>query len=165
MICMNTYVITRGIYLYPLYCSHDCVCPVLWTIHYAWPMTSPLQIIMIMHELHNELKTSVNWACWCPPCGCEVTIDNMVGGVTSTRRKVREKLSNLLCLTRCGFYVHLEEDGHFYSNMSMYGRLAERNNCHFSNCPSSQTKLLRSLAFAAILFRCCSRNDACEAVW
>ena len=69
-----------------------------------------------------------------------------------------EKLSNQLCLTRCGFYVHLEEDGHFYSNMSMYGRLAERN-----NCPSSQTKLLRSLAFAAMLLR--SRNDACEAVW
>ena len=62
------------------------------------------------------------------------------------------KLSNLLCLTRCGFYVHLEEDGHFYSNMSMYGRLPERNNCHFSNYPSSQTKLLRSLAFAAMLF-------------
>ena len=32
----------------------------------------------------------------------------------------------------------------------MYGRLAERNNCHFSNCPSPQTKLLRSLAFAAM---------------
>ena len=35
--------------------------------------------------------------------------------------------------------------------MSMHGRLAERNNCHFSNCPSSQIKLLRSLAFAAML--------------
>ena len=35
--------------------------------------------------------------------------------------------------------------------MSMYGRLAERNNCHFSNYPGSQTKLLRSLAFAAML--------------
>ncbi len=75
-----------------------------------------------------------------------------------------QKFSNLLCLTRCGFHVHLEEDGHFYSNMSMYGRLAERNNCHFSNYPSSQTKLLRSLAFAAMLCRCCSRNGACEAV-
>ena len=31
--------------------------------------------------------------------------------------------------------------------MSMYGRLAERNNCHFSNYPSSQTKLLRSFSF------------------
>ena len=31
----------------------------------------------------------------------------------------------------------------------MYGRLAEHNNCHFSNYPRSQTKLLRSLAFAA----------------
>ena len=71
-----------------------------------------------------------------------------------------QNLSNLLCLDRCGFRVHLEEDGHFYSNMSMYGRLAERNNCHFSNYPSSQTKLLRSLAFAAMLSRCCSRNDA-----
>ena len=35
----------------------------------------------------------------------------------------------------------------------------------FSNYPSSQTKLLRSLAFAAMLCRCCSRNGACEAVW
>ena len=57
-----------------------------------------------------------------------------------------QNLSNLLCLARCGFRVHLEKDGHFYSNMSMYGRLAELN-CHFSNRPSFQTKLLRSFSF------------------
>ena len=38
-----------------------------------------------------------------------MTIDNTVGELTSTGRMVREKLSNLMYLTRCGFYDHLEE--------------------------------------------------------
>ena len=63
-----------------------------------------------------------------------------------------EKLSNLLCLTRYGFCVHLEEDGQFYPNMSMFCRLAEHNNGYFSNYPGFQTKLLLSLAVAAMLF-------------
>jgi len=31
-------------------------------------------------------------------------------------------LSNLLSLTECRFYDHLEEDGLFYLNMGMYCR-------------------------------------------
>mgnify|MGYP002808384424 CR=1 FL=1 len=112
---------------YVCYCSwdlsksslwpHDCLCPVLWTICYAWPMTSPLQIIMIMHELQNELKTSVNWACWCSPCSSDPTVDNMARGVASTRRKLSEKLSSLLSLARYGSYDCLEEGGLVGPNM------------------------------------------------
>ena len=41
---------------------------------------------MIMLELMDELKTSVRWASRCPSCSCEMSIDNMVGRVTSTGR-------------------------------------------------------------------------------
>ena len=66
-----------------------------------------------------------------------------------------EKLSNLMCLTRCGFYDHLEEGGLVYLNMSMWCRAHGTYNFHFSNCRSSRTKpekLQRSLAFAMLLF-------------
>ena len=33
-----------------------------------------------------------------------------------------EKLSNLMCLARFGFYDHFEEDGLFYLNMSIQCR-------------------------------------------
>jgi hypothetical protein len=60
------------------------------------------------------------------------SVDNMVGRATSMRRKVREKFSNLLCVTECGFYGHLEEDARLYPNLSMQSSLAQLENGHFS---------------------------------
>ena len=136
MICMNTYVITRVIYVYPLYCPHGCVCTVLWTIHYAWPMTSPLQIIMIMHELQNELKTSVNWACRCSPCSCDVKVDNMIGGVASTQRKLSEKYLTCFALLGMGFMVVLMWADWYVLIWAFSAVLTEPVGCHF------QTSLL-----------------------
>ena len=119
MICMNTCVIARVVYVYPLHSWPDHVMPYILNTCRAWPMTWPLHISMIMHELLNKLKTSVYWSMLMSPWSCDMTIRNMAGAATSTGRMVREKLSNLLCLTRCGFCVHLEEDGQLYPNMSM----------------------------------------------
>ena len=65
-----------------------------------------------------------------------------------------QNLSNLLCLARCGFRVHLEEDGHFYSIMSMYGRLAELNNCHFQIIQAFKKTTLH----IELNLPCCSRT-------
>ena len=164
MICMYTHVTARVMCIYPLYCCDGDVClhHDLVTMHAPWLshcksswscMNWKLgsKHLDVMHDIIPHAATKCSTTKWSE-------------GPTLRDERCVKKFSNLLCLTRCGFHVHLEEDGHFYSNMSMYGRLAERNNCHFSNYPSSQTKLLRSLAFAAMLCRCCSRNGACEAV-
>ena len=47
---------------------------------------------MNMHELITELKTSVRWASCCLSGGYDMDIDNAIQGVTSTGRKVREKI-------------------------------------------------------------------------
>ena len=46
-------------------------------------------------------------------------IDEVIGGTILRDRRYVKKLSNLLSLTECGFYGHLEEDGLFYLNMSV----------------------------------------------
>ena len=60
-----------------------------------------------------------------------------------------KKFSNLLCLTECGFYGHLEEDAHLYPNLSMKSCLAQLENGHFSKLLKLQnethTKQQRSL--------------------
>ena len=62
MICMNTYVITRVMYVYPLHYWHGHVMPYILNAWRAWPMTWPLHIIMPMHELLIKLKKSVHWS-------------------------------------------------------------------------------------------------------
>ena len=62
----------------------------LSTVHDAWPMIKPLQTVMIMHELKNELKTSVRCASRYHSCGHDMRIDMAIGGVAYTGRKVRE---------------------------------------------------------------------------
>ena len=53
-------------------------------------MTCPLQIVMIMHELKTELKTSVRRASRNPSYGQDMHIDKVVGGATFAGRKVSE---------------------------------------------------------------------------
>ena len=55
-------------------------------------MTWPLQIVMIMHELKHEPKTSVRCASRYPSYDHDMRIDKALGGVTSTGRKVREQI-------------------------------------------------------------------------
>jgi hypothetical protein len=79
---------------------------------------------------------------------------------------VREKFSNLLCLTECRFYGHLEEDARLCPNLSMKSCLAQLVNGHFSKLLQLQnkthTKQERSLIFCCHV---CARNDVCCAAW
>ena len=71
-----------------------------------------------------------------------------------------KKLSNLLCLTRCGFYDHLEEDRSIYINMGMQCRPHRTLQLSFSNYPSFKTK---SEQIENVVLSCCHvvpRNDA-----
>ena len=79
-----------------------------------------------------------------------------------------KKLSNLLCLTKCGFYDRFEEGGSVCLNMGTQCRAHEPATVTFFKHRRFRTKpekLLLYLAFALVLCQCCSRNDACEAVW
>ena len=73
----------------------DCVLPYILTTWHAWPMTWPLNIIMIMHELLNKLKTSVHWSILMSPM--KLQYDHVQHGWsgTSTGRMVREKIIQL----------------------------------------------------------------------
>ena len=107
----------------------------------------------------NELKTSLHWAGRCPSCGCVESIDNMVGLITSMRRKVREKFSNLLCLTECGFYDRLEEGGLICPNMGTYSCPHEPATVIFSTSQLLEQNL-KNYFIVLVLCQCCSRNDA-----
>ena len=74
---------------------------------------------MIMHELKTGLQTSGCYARRYPPCGHDISIDKVIGGTSLRDGRYVNKLSNLLSLTECGFYDHLEEDGLFYLNMDV----------------------------------------------
>ena len=50
---------------------------------------------MIMHELKTEPKTSVRCARRYPSCGHDMRIDKVIGGATSTGRKVSEQIIQL----------------------------------------------------------------------
>jgi len=91
MICVNTYVIASVVHVYSPHCCSDHVLPCILTTCHAWPMTCPLQIVMIMHELKHEPKTSVRCASCYPSCDHDMRIDKALGGVNSAGRKVREQ--------------------------------------------------------------------------
>ena len=66
-----------------------------------------------------------------------------------------KKFSNLLCLTECGFYGHLEEDARLCPNLTMKSCLAQLVNGHFSKLLELQnkthTKKERSLIFCHVV--------------
>ena len=104
---------------------------------------------------HDHTKTE-NWAQnICTSEHANVPMELRYEGRQHERRdclyttKVKWKIYQTSCaLLDVGFVFLLRRTDIFHSNMSMYGRLAELNNCHFSNYPSSQTKLLRSFCFS-----------------
>ena len=73
----------------------DYVLPYILNTCRAWPMTWPLHISMIVHELLNKLKTFVHWSMLMSPWSCDMTIRNMAGPAASTGRMVREKIIQL----------------------------------------------------------------------
>ncbi len=111
---------------------------------------------MIMHELKTGLQTSGCYAWHYPPCGHEMLNDKVIGRTNSTRRKVRKKFSNLLCLTEWGFYGHLEEDGLFYLNMDMYSRPHRTSQLSFSKLSQLQNETRTKQERSFVLLPCCA---------
>ena len=84
------------------------------------------------------------------------------------------KLSNLLCLTRCGFYDCLETGGSVGPNMGTWCRAHELATVTISNIAPARTKTEKTekttlvhLAAAMLSFEWCYiiAFAACEAVW
>ena len=57
-----------------------------------------------------------------PHAAMVMRIDEVIGGTILRDGRYVNKLSNLVSLTECRFYDHLEEDGLFCFNMGMYCR-------------------------------------------
>ena len=122
MICMYTHIIARVMCIYPLHCCDGGVC-----LHHDLP---------IMHAPWlSHCKSSwscVNWKLASKhldvthgviPHAAKISALTRWSRGTSLRdARYVNKLFNLLSLTECGFYGHLEEDGLFYLNMDVYCR-------------------------------------------
>ena len=73
------------------------------------------------------------------------------------------KLSNLLSLTECGFYGHLEEDGLFYLNMDVYCRPRRPSaTVIFQNCPGSKLKPTKNKNVVLFCYMLCSKTMSVE---
>ena len=164
MICMNTYDITRVICVYPLHCWHGHTCPALWTIHYAWPMALPLQIIMIMHELQNELKTSVHWACRYPHAAAIWQSNHGRRSHLYETKGTWKNYPTCFALLNVGFMIVLRRAGRY---VLIWARRAVPTNLQLSSFQTLQLleQNLKNYFSAIVLCQCCSRNDDCEAVW
>ena len=87
---------------------------------------------MILHDLLSTLKTSVYRCMLLSPGSCDMPVTTWLERPTLRDGRCVKKFSDLLCLTECRFYGHLEEDAHLYPNLSMKSRLAQLDNGHFS---------------------------------
>ena len=82
-------------------------------------MAKPLHIIMIMHDLLHKLKTSVVVHANIP-CAPALSSSRTLSEASPLQDTwYAQKLSNLTCLARCGFYDHLEEDRWVCPNMGV----------------------------------------------
>jgi hypothetical protein len=76
------------------------------------------------------------------------------------------KLSNLLSLTECGFYDHLEEDGLFYLDMGMYCRPRRPSaTVIFKLSPAPKRNPQKRERSFVFLPCCSSKRCLCEAAW
>ena len=101
------------------HCCSDHVLPYILTTCHAWPMTCPLQIVMIMHELKHEPKNLCVALAVIPHAIIISTLTRRLEESTLRDERYVNKLSNLLCLTGCGYHDHLEKGGLVGPNMSM----------------------------------------------
>ena len=108
---------------------------------------------MILYELLNKLQTSVYRCMLMSPGSCDMPVDNMAGPTNSTGRKVREKnYPTCFALLDVGIMTILRRTDNYILIWPRNPVSLNSTTVIFQNCPSSQTKLLRSLAFAAMLF-------------
>ncbi len=95
----------------------------------------------VMHDIIPHAATKCSTTKWS-------------GGPFLRDARYVNKLSNLLSLTECGFYGHLEEDRLFYLNMDVYCRPRRYSPLTFSKLSRLQNetdkKQERSLIFAAM---------------
>ena len=109
---------------------------------------------MILRDLLSTLKTSYIGACCRPQEAVVCSSATWLDQPAPWGERCVKKFSNLLCLTECGFYGHLEEDGLFYLNMDVYCRPRRYPPLTFSKLSRLQNetdkKQGRSLIFAAM---------------
>ena len=154
MICMYTHVVARVLCVYPLCCCIGDVClhNDIPTMHAPWL---------------SHCKSSwscVNWKLASKHLGVTHGVIPHAAKISALTRWSRgpflrdarcvNKLFNLISLTECGFYGHLEEDGLFYLNMDVYCRSRRYSPLSFSKLSRLQNetdkKQERSLIFAAM---------------
>ena len=70
------------------------------------------------------------------------------------------KLSNLLCLTGCGFHGHLEKGGSVGPNMGMWCRAHELATATISNIAPVRTKTEKTTSVHLALLTFCPSNGA-----
>ena len=108
-------------------------------------MTCPLQIFMIMHELQHEPKNLCLAQAVLPhPTMICTSKKRSEGSPLQDGRQVN-KLSNLLCLTGCGFHGHLEKGGLVSPNMGTLCRAHELATLAISNIGLLEQKLKKLL--------------------
>ena len=126
--------------VYPLHCCFDRVLLYILTTCYAWPMTCPLIIVMIMHELKHEPKNLCLAQAVLPHPTTICTPTMWSEALPLQDGRYVNKLSNLLCITGCGFHAHLEKGGLVSPNMSTLCRVHELVTLAISNIAPVRTK-------------------------
>ena len=165
MICVITCLVPSVVHVFLSMRDMTLLYPALWSSNHACPMTSPLQIVMIMHELINELKTPARWASRCPSCGCEMSIDNhgRRGHLYETKGTWKN-YPTCFALLNVGFMIVLRRAGRY---VLIWARSAVPTNLQlssFSNIAAFRTKpekLLQCISALPMLFS----KRCCEAVW
>ena len=114
---------------------------------------------MIMHELINELKTSLRWAGWCPSCGCAMSIDNHGGGSHLRVERYVKNSPTCCALLNVGFMIVLRRAGWY---VLIWARKAVPTNLQLSSFQTSQLleQNLKNYFSVLVLCQCCPRNDA-----
>ena len=110
---------------------------------------------MILHDLLSTLKTSVCRCMLFSPGSCDMPVTTWLERPTLRDGRCVKKFSDLLCLTECRFYGHLEEDAHLYPNLSMKSRLAQLDNGHFSKLLKLQNETHKKQERSFTFLPCC----------
>ena len=122
MICMYTHVVARVMYVYPLCCCIGDVCLYndIPTMHAPWLSHCKSSWSCVNWKLASKHLGVTHGVI---PHAAKISALTRWSKGTSLRdARYVNKLFNLLSLTECGFYGHLEEDGLFYLNMDVYCR-------------------------------------------
>ena len=145
MICMNMYVGSVVMHVYPIHQRPGSLWLLLWisTVHAPWLShckSSWSCMNWNMSPKHLYVAQAV-----IPHTTMICALTRRSEGSTLRDERYVNKLSNLLCLTGCGFYDRLEEGGLVGPNMDTWCRARELATVIFSNIAALDQKLKKLL--------------------